>query len=162
VYEGDVRRAILAAKYSGRPFPARAVAARLQDALSGAWRDLIPDGPPPAIVPVPVHPWKYYLRGFNLPARVGSHFARLLGWPYAPLALARLGGRPPQAGLRLADRLRNPRGAFLVPQGTAVPRRVLLLDDVFTSGATARAAADALKTAGADPIVVVTLARAVL
>jgi len=162
VYAGDVRSAIVASKYSGRPFPARAIAERLREALCGEWRDLIPDGAPPTVVPVPAHPWKYFRRGFNLPALIGAPLARLLRWPFDPLALARSRGAVPQAGLRLADRLRNPAGAFRLPAGRTAPARVLLLDDVYTSGATARDAARALKTGGADHIVVVTAARAVL
>jgi predicted amidophosphoribosyltransferase len=159
-YSGGARAAIVAAKYSGRPFPVEAAAERLRDALRGEWSDLIPDGDPPAIVPVPAHPWKYFRRGFNLPALIGASLARMLGWPFEPLALSRGREGIPQAGLRLAERLRNPEGAFRVPRGRAVPRRVLLLDDVLTSGATVRAAAGALKTGGADHIVVVALARA--
>ncbi|MEW6720005.1 MAG: hypothetical protein AB1346_06120 [Thermodesulfobacteriota bacterium] len=159
-YAGGARAAIVAAKYSGRPFPVDAAAERLRDALVGEWSDLFPDGAPPAIVPVPAHPWKYFRRGFNLPALIGVSLGRRLGWPFDPLLLARGREGIPQAGLRLAERLRNAEGAFRVPRGKAVPPRVLLLDDVLTSGATARAAAAALKTAGADHIVVVTLARA--
>jgi len=55
-YAGDVRAAIVATKYAGRPYPADAVALRLQETLMGRWRDLIPDGVPPTVVPVPAHP----------------------------------------------------------------------------------------------------------
>jgi predicted amidophosphoribosyltransferase len=85
----------------------------------------------------------------------------MLGWPYDPLVLARAGKGLPQAGLRRGARQRNVEGAFRVPPGKTVPPRLLLLDDVFTSGSTARAAALALKSAGAAHIVVVTIARAV-
>ncbi len=159
-HAGDVRAAVVASKYSGRPFPARAVAKRLEAAIRGEWKDLFPDGPPPTIVPVPVRPLKYYRRGFNLPARGGVRPARMLGWPVDPLVLRRERERAPQAGLRRADRRRNVEDAFRVPRGMTAPGRVLLLDDVYTSGATARAAAAALKCAGADHIVVVTIARA--
>ncbi len=91
---------------------------------------------------------------------VGGHLARRMGWPFDPLVLRRGRERVPQAGLRRADRQRNVEDAFRVPRGKVSPARVLLLDDVLTSGATARAAASALKSAGADHIVVVTIARA--
>jgi predicted amidophosphoribosyltransferase len=158
-HSGDVRSAILAAKYSGRPFPARAVARRLEEAFRGHWKDLFPYGPPPTIVPVPVHPVKYFRRGFNLPALVGAELARRLRWRCDPLALFRRPERLPQAGLPSKDRDQNVAGAFYSPEGKAAPTRVLLLDDVFTTGATARAAASALKSAGADHIVVVTISR---
>jgi len=160
-HAGDVRAAILAAKYAGRPFPASAVADRIRSALAEAWAGLIPDGVRPAVVPVPVHPWKYFRRGFNLPALVGERLARDLGWPFAPLLLSRGRGRTPQAGLPLSGRRSNVESAFRVPRGRRPPTRVLLLDDVYTSGATARECARALKTGGADHIVVVTVVRAV-
>jgi predicted amidophosphoribosyltransferase len=113
-------------------------------------------------VPVPVRPWKYLRRGFNLPALIGSHLARAIGCPFDPLALRRVGETTPQAALALPDRTGNVAGAFRLPTGRSSPSRVLLLDDVYTSGATARAAAGALKTGGAAHIVVVTVARTVL
>ncbi len=161
VYEGPVRDAIRAAKYGGGRVEARAVALRLHEAVLGRWADLFPDAFRPAIVPVPIRPWKYYRRGFNLPGLVGLALARRTGWPFLPLVLRRVRETHPQAGLPLAQRGANVRGAFRVPPGSPVPGAVLLLDDVYTSGATAAAGARALKRAGARTIVVVTVARAI-
>jgi predicted amidophosphoribosyltransferase len=160
-YTGDVRAAIVAAKYAGRPYPVDAVALRLRETLAGRWRDLIPDGAPPTVVPVPAHPWKYFRRGFNLPALIASRLSRHIGLPFDPLALSRTRGGVPQARLPGILRHENVEGAFRVPRGRKVPPAILLLDDVYTSGATAEACARALKSAGADSIVVVTVARAV-
>jgi len=160
-YAGDVRAAIVATKYAGRPYPVDAVALRIHETLIGRWRDLIPDGAPPTVVPVPAHPWKYFRRGFNLPALIASRLSRRTGFPFDPLALARTRERVPQARLPGSLRHENVEGAFRVPRSRKVPSTILLLDDVYTSGATAEACARALKCAGADSIVVVTVARTV-
>jgi predicted amidophosphoribosyltransferase len=151
----------VSAKYAGRPYPVDAVALRIHEALAGRWRDLIPDGTHPALVPVPVHPWKYFRRGFNLPALIASRVSRFSGLPFDPLALSRTRERGPQARLPWSLRNENVAGAFHVPRSRKVPSEILLLDDVYTSGATAEACARALKSAGADSIVVVTVARTV-
>ncbi|MBI5420513.1 MAG: ComF family protein [Deltaproteobacteria bacterium] len=162
VYGGCVREGIRAAKYGRRPVAAEALGERLFEAIRGKWSDRFPDAYRPTVIPVPIRPMKYFHRGFNLPALVGRALAALAGWPYSPLLLRRSGGDSPQAGLRLDAREENVREAFRVPAGARMPACVLLLDDVYTSGATAAACARALKTAGAGHIVVLTAARAVL
>ena len=160
-YTGDVRAAIVAAKYAGHLYPVDDVALRLHETLIGRWKDLIPDGVPPTVVPVPAHPWKYFRRGFNLPALIASRLSRRSGLPFDPLALSRTRERAPQARLPGILRHGNVEGAFRVPRRRIVPSTILLLDDVYTSGATAEACARALKCAGAASIVVVTVARTV-
>jgi len=161
-YEGCVRDGIRAVKYARQAVPAKAVAERLLEAVSGKWADRFPAGFRPVVVPVPIRPFKYFQRGFNFPALVGRAFSALAGWPFEPAVLRRGGGNRPQAGLRLAERGENVRGGFGVPPRLQPPPEILLLDDVFTSGATARACSLALKTAGAGNIVVLTVARTVL
>jgi predicted amidophosphoribosyltransferase len=161
VYEGCVRDGIRAAKYARRAVPAEALAALLLEAVLGRWKDRFPAGFRPAVVPVPIHPAKYFRRGFNFPALVGRAFARLAGFPFAPLVLRRTGGSRPQAGMHRTDREENVLDAFRVPPGVLPPPEILLLDDVYTSGATARACSRALKTAGAEHILVLTVARTV-
>lgn len=158
-YEGPAGEAVRAVKYGGRRVPARALAERLAaDGIRGGWRPLFPDGCRPLIVPVPVSPLKYLLRGFNLPSMVALALARRTGWRCEPSLLARVSGAAPQAGLRQPARRLNVESAFR--ENGAVPPDVLLLDDVFTTGATARACALALKRGGARRVVVVTIARA--
>lgn len=91
---------------------------------------------------------------------MGTRLARRLGAPFAPRLLSRVVSGVPQAGLPLAEREANVRNAFAVPGGARVPRAVVLVDDVYTSGATVSACARALRAAGAELIVVLTAARA--
>jgi predicted amidophosphoribosyltransferase len=151
----------VAAKYAGRRYPVDAVALRLHEALLGRWRDLIPNGISPTVVPVPAHPWKYFRRGFNLPALIASRLSRRSGLPFDPLALSRTREQVSQARLPGSLRHGNVESAFQAPPNRGTPSRILLLDDVYTSGATAEACARALKCAGADSIVVVSVARTV-
>lgn len=161
-YEKEVREGIRAAKYGGRSNVARTFARKLSDAIREDWADRFPAGFRPTIVPVPIRPGKYFRRGYNLPALVALPLSRLTGWPCDLLLLRRATERLPQAGLPPAARAKNVRGAFAVRPGSQISPHVLLVDDVYTSGETVSEAARTLKTAGADHIVVVTVARVVL
>lgn len=161
-YREDVREGIRAAKYAGRSDVARTLARMLFEAIGGEWADRFPAGFRPTIVPVPIRPAKYLRRGYNFPALVALPLGRLAGWPCDPLLLRRTGERRPQAGSPLAAREENIRGAFSARSGARVPPGILLVDDVYTSGATVAACARTLKNAGAEHIVVLTVARAVL
>ena len=97
-------------------------------------------------------------RGHNPAQRLAEGLAASWRLPVVPL-LERAPGRAPQKGLTLAERRRNVRGAFS-PAGP-VPSAVVLVDDVYTSGATVSAAASALRKGGARRVEVVTFARAV-
>jgi ComF family protein len=161
-YENGVREGIRAAKYAGRSDVATTFARHLSEAIRGDWADRFPAGFRPTIVPVPIRPAKYFRRGYNLPALVALPLSRLTGWPCDLLLLRRAAERLPQAGLPLAAREINVRGAFTARPGAQIFPHVVLLDDVYTSGATATAASRILKKAGAKHIVVVTVARAIL
>jgi ComF family protein len=97
-------------------------------------------------------------RGYQPAQRLALELGARWSLPVEPL-LARSRPAPPQRGLSLADRRRNVRGAFR-PTGRAPPR-VVLVDDVYTTGSTVNAAASALRRAGATHVRVVTFARAV-
>jgi ComF family protein len=111
-----------------------------------------------ALVPVPPDADRGLLRGHRPAGRLAAELGRRWELPVAS-ALARPRAAPRQRGLGLAERRRNVVGAFVARQ--AVPRRAVLVDDVYTSGATAAAAATALRAAGARSVRVVTFARAV-
>ncbi|HRY07896.1 MAG TPA: ComF family protein [Hyphomicrobiaceae bacterium] len=113
------------------------------------------------IAPVPLHRWKLLKRRFNQSALLATQVSQLTGIPNAPLALARTRKTVPQLGLTAIQRQQNVKGAFSVPsrQRPAIEgRRVLLVDDVITTGATISAATRALLAAGASSVDILALA----
>lgn len=116
------------------------------------------------ILPVPLHRTRLWSRRFNQAALLAQVVARLTGLPHAPAALARRKRTRQQVGLTRAQRADNLQGAFRVPDGARPQiegRRILLIDDVLTTGATVNAAARALLRAGARQVEVLTFARVV-
>jgi ComF family protein len=116
------------------------------------------------IAPVPLHRWRLFRRRYNQAAMLALALGRAARVPVLPDLLARTRPTPSQAGLGAKDRASNVRGAFAVrPQHVQAlaGRRVLLVDDVLTTGATVGACAKALRRAGARAVDVVTLARVV-
>ena len=158
VYDGTGRRLVLALKHGDRPDLAPALGRWL--AVVAA--PLLRDGT--VIVPVPVHPRRLLRRRYNQAALLAAQVARAHGLPHRPAALRRLRHTPMQDHRSVADRFANQQGAIaIVPREASRldGRPVLLVDDVMASGATAAAAAQALHAAGAGPVSVAVLARAV-
>ena len=112
-----------------------------------------------AVVPVPLHWRRRWQRGFNQSALLAQAVARRYGLPIRT-PLRRTRATATQAGLTNAGRRSNVAGAFQVKRSREVEgRRILLVDDVMTTGATASACAAALKSAGARYVALLTLAR---
>lgn len=113
-----------------------------------------------AVVPMPMHWLRRWKRGFNQAELLGRAVARHAGVPLVE-ALRRTRMAAAQAGLSSSQRRRNVAGSFGIDRPGAIRgQHVLLVDDVLTTGATARAAAGVLKRAGAARVTVLTLARA--
>ncbi|RMG54134.1 MAG: ComF family protein [Gammaproteobacteria bacterium] len=111
-----------------------------------------------AIVPVPLHRARLVRRGFNQALELARPVARYAGLPLLGDAVVRVRDTPAQVGLERAARLRNLKGSFAVRR--SLPSRVLLFDDVLTTGATAEALTRALLQAGVEEVRVWAVARA--
>lgn len=115
------------------------------------------------VVPVPLHRRRFFMRRFNQSAELARHVAAMSGLPFAPRAVERIRRTRQQVGLGAKERAANMRGAFRVPDAakfTVSGRRVLVVDDVYTTGATVSAVTAALKKAGAREVDVLTFALA--
>ncbi len=155
-YEGVLRSAILALKYRGRtrlvPFLAMLLAVPL------ATRPLEVD----LVVPVPLTRARQRARGFNQAELLARPLAQARDWALAPAALARTRETAQQTRLPARARRTNVAGAFAVPDPAAVQgQRILLVDDVCTTGATLEACAVALLEAGAAGVWGLVVAREV-
>jgi ComF family protein len=165
LYQSRMRDAIHVLKYDR----IRPVARELGRLLAEAIANLASEAPREMLViPVPLHRTKYAQRGFNQARALATDALRFLqksdpDWKLtlAASTLMRLRATQSQAGLTPRQRRLNLKGAFSVSDQTQVAgRNILLIDDILTTGATARAAAKALVDAGAESVWVATLARA--
>ena len=152
-YEGRVRGAILRAKYNGEPWTADELGLELPRLLFGSEKTLCGMEPRPTpvsggalgydcIVPVPA---SGRARGYNVPERLAH-------------ALRRTRHKKRQAGLSLDERMANVAGVFAADPAQVEGKRVLLVDDVITTGATAAACTQALLAAGAESVFAAALA----
>lgn len=149
-YEGQARKLIHRLKYES----VRAASVPLARQMV-----FLPSGEEEIIVPVPTDRRRQRRRGFNQAALLAEHIGRELGMEVCT-ALARVDSRRPQTGLSAAQRRQNLAGC-MAANGAVSGKRVLLVDDVYTTGATAQEAARALRAAGAVSVGMFAAARAV-
>lgn len=153
VYEGGLREALHAFKFSGKRALARPLAELLVEQCVAAMPADIE-----AVVPVPLARARERERGFNQAALLAGKIARRLGIPARPGWLARVRATLPQSDLPATARRANVRGAFRASRRVA-GRHVLLVDDIFTTGATLGECARALRAGGARRVGALTVAR---
>jgi ComF family protein len=144
-HAGPLREAIHALKYQGR----HGIAATLAGLLTPLLTPLLQEGD--LVVPVPLHPSRERERGYNQSARLAAELAYLHPVEVVPAALRRTRATAQQTTLSGTQRAANVRGAFEASP-LVVGRRVWLLDDVCTTGATLGACAQALRQAGARQV----------
>jgi ComF family protein len=152
VYEGSLRDGVHRFKYHGGIHLDRALGYLLASAVGTSEKfDLI--------VPVPLHPSRLRERTYNQSLLLAAVVGRKLRVPVAPRLLRRIRPTQPQQGLEAAVRKRNLRGAFSLEKELS-GERILLIDDVLTTGATASECSRILRGGGAAEVVVAVIGRA--
>ncbi len=151
-YEAGIADAIRRLKYGGRPDIARALGRRMARAVQQA-----NVGGPLVLVPVPLHPKRLAERSYDQAALLAVCAAKCLRWPVEVRALRRIRETREQASLSRGERVENASGAFATNGDR--PRHVLLVDDVVTTGETARACASALEAEGSSVVAVLAVAH---
>ncbi len=152
-YQGLLRDLVHRLKFRRLPQTDQALAWLLAERLSDAARQC------DLIAPIPLHPRRLRQRSFNQSALIARKLARILRKDYCGDLLRRTKTTQPQPGLTAAQRRANLKGAFGLGRDHH-PERVLLVDDVLTTGATAAEAARTLKQAGVCEVQVAVLGRA--
>lgn len=159
-YDGVMREAIHGLKYHGRLRLVAPLAQMLVDTLRA--EDNLNATSIDGIVPVPLHRRRRWDRGFNQSELIGKAVSRGLEIPLLPEALLRPHPTSDQVGLKRHQREENVHGAFAVAKPEKISgKTILVIDDVFTTGATLNECARVLRQAGAARIVAATLARQV-
>lgn len=156
LYDKASRRLLLPLKYSDRTELAKPLARQ----MAFAGRELL--GRAELLLPVPLHYRRLLSRKYNQAGLLAKRLSRLSGVPWAPDLLRRRRATPALGGLSAGERIVALEGAFRLARGGAARiagRRLLLVDDVMTSGATARACAAVLLAAGAASVDVLAAAR---
>ena len=154
-YRGGLSEAIRAFKYKKKG----SLAATLGDLLAA---HPITRENYDIIIPVPLHITRLRERGFNQAMLIAKHLAGRLSLQVDPFILERVRPTPPQASMKRKERIKSIRGAFALKKGNKIKEKnILLIDDVYTTGATVMECSRVLKKGGAAKINVLTLARVI-
>jgi ComF family protein len=157
-FEDPLKEIIHHFKYRSRRGLARPLAQRLVEAFQVHAEEFDVE----LVLPVPLHKSRQRERGFNQALELARHFCREVKLPLEASLIERIRPTKIQAGLSRRERRMNVEGAFQLTQPRkADGRKILLLDDVFTTGATLNECAKILKRAGASRVCVLTLARVI-
>ncbi|PLX96994.1 MAG: amidophosphoribosyltransferase [Desulfuromonas sp.] len=156
LYEGSLRHAIHLFKFEGRIDLDRPLARQ----LLSAWEQTSSSFHPDRLVPVPLHPKRLRQRGCNQALLLAHELGRSLKVPVATRLLRRTQETPAQQGLSAENRHQNLKRAFALEEKVRCGERLVLIDDVMTTGATAQECARLLRRGGAAEVGVMVLGRA--
>jgi len=159
VFDGTVKELIHRLKYGKKVHISRPLALQAARHLA----PFITESGAELIIPVPLHGKRLRQRGFNQAVLIAGVFAKAWHLPLSRNNLCRIRWTEPQIHLSFNDRVNNVRGAFAVNDPSQIAgRRLVLVDDVYTTGSTVAECAKVLKKAGAGEVYVATIARAVI
>lgn len=148
VYDGPVKEAIIRLKYSHRAEYAQFFA----QAMYVFGKQFLKQTKPQALIPVPVHRERRILRGYNQAELLAEQLSDLTGIPVMKDSIRRIKGTAPQKELGIRQRQKNLSGAFQASGRRKLPERILIVDDIFTTGSTADAVTAVLLRAGAQKV----------
>jgi ComF family protein len=154
-YQGQIKLAIQNLKYRNQVILAKPLGNLLGEVLTSQMKEFIPH----CIVPVPLHPKRLKQRGYNQALEIARTVARQTAVPLFNTLLQRIRNTPRQQGLSASERSSNLRNAFSLTS-EALDLNILLIDDVMTTGETARECCRALLTGGAAEVQVAVVGRA--
>ncbi|MBX3062558.1 MAG: ComF family protein [Anaerolineae bacterium] len=154
VFEGAIRESLHALKYENQQRMALALGSRLYDEYKrAAWTATV-------ITAAPLHANRQRTRGYNQAGLLAQNLAQRAGIPYIPDLLQRVRDTQSQVGLTMRERQANVADAFIADSRRTKAQHIVIVDDVYTTGATLRACADALRQAGAAEVWGLTVAAA--
>jgi ComF family protein len=157
-FEGSLQEAIHRWKYEGKTYLTPFFAEWIAEGLNRYWKP----GSLDLLIPVPLHPSRLRERGFNQALLLARGLSRRTGIPYRKKILQKKKPTVPQVNLGGAERERGVRGTFYVAdKEELLGASVLLIDDVYTTGATVNECAKVLLEGGAERVDVLTLAHAI-
>ncbi|UCC45478.1 MAG: ComF family protein [Candidatus Zixiibacteriota bacterium] len=154
-YVGPLKEVIISLKFRGLKSPAALFAQKAAEQFADAIAALKPQ----ALVPIPLHPTREYFRGYNQAALFARELAGQLDLECDMSLIQRIKRRRPQSRMNLRSRTRNIQGVFSATSQSNEPRRLLLVDDVVTSGATIREVRRVLTGAGHTVVGVLAIAH---
>jgi len=156
LYEGVLKTAILKLKFKGKKTLAEPLGKLMAEFLKVSLQEKID-----LIIPVPLHENRLKSRGFNQSELLAEVIAERIGIPFESKALVRSRDTRPQFDLKINERLKNVEGAFAIKDPAKIRGKlILLIDDILTTGATARECRKVLKESGAERVHIFTLAKA--
>lgn len=156
-YEGVIRKAIIALKYKYSTEIAKEIAdicVKNLKSMNFVSRSYL-------LVPIPLHWYRQNIRGFNQAEEVGKLVAKGMNWKYEPDLLNKEISTKPQVGLKSSARRENLKNVFTVSPKILVSEnsKIILFDDVFTTGSTLSEATKVLKQVGVKKVLGLTIAR---